>query len=68
MARCNEIIASEEVINSFKNCNMERLYKTIIEIAERRYGVKITYEFRKKTPEELAAEQEQNKPVCTNNI
>jgi hypothetical protein len=48
--------STKEADESFKNCNIERLIETLIKIIERRENVKITYEFRKKTEEELKAE------------
>ena len=58
MARSTEVTARDDVIDSFSNCNMERFYETFIKIIERKENVKITYEFRKKTPEELAIRKE----------
>lgn len=63
MARSKGLTASPEVIESFKNCNMEKLYATFIKIIERKEGVKITYEYRKKTPEELAMSKEKENHI-----
>ena len=54
------ITAREGVAESFENCNMEKLYATLLKLMERIYDVNITYEYRKKTPEEIARDREEN--------
>ncbi len=61
MARSKGITASKEAEESWKNCNVELFYDTLIKIIERRENVKITYTLRKKTEEELKAETQKDK-------
>lgn len=51
------LTSTKEADESFKNCNVELFIATLIKIIERKENVKITYELRKKTDEELCAEQ-----------
>lgn len=53
MEKVKSIASTKEVDESFKNCNVELFIATLIKIIERKENVKITYELRKKSPEEL---------------
>ena len=66
-SRCSAVLAPEDADRPFLLCEschdhvVKKVYETLNKICEEKYGVKITYTLRKKTPEELAAEVQKEK-------
>jgi hypothetical protein len=47
------IIARDNVAESFKNCNVELFYATLIKIIERKENVKIEYTLEKRKKDDI---------------
>ena len=57
MVKSREIQSTPKADEARKNCNIEKFFETLVKIIERRDNVKITYELRLKTEEELEEEK-----------
>ena len=61
MVKSREIQSTPKTDEAWKNCNIEKFFETLVKIIERRDNVKITYELRLKTEEELEKEKAEGK-------